>query len=126
MTWLILFLIHTAYAGFTAGGVAAGSWAALWQAAIGNVQAGSLFSILQSIGLFVRLRYFNLLGNITYIFYHVHTIIHIQDMCIQHCNNLDHLFIICNRLGLSKINLFLVLSVKQNNNSYIIIKIMVV
>jgi hypothetical protein len=37
-------------AGFTAGGVAAGSWAAGVHASIGNVAAGSLFAIAQSIG----------------------------------------------------------------------------
>ncbi|EJD43196.1 hypothetical protein AURDEDRAFT_185646 [Auricularia subglabra TFB-10046 SS5] len=36
--------------GFGAGGVAAGSLAALWQSTIGNVAAGSLFAILQSVG----------------------------------------------------------------------------
>jgi hypothetical protein len=36
--------------GFTAGGVAAGSWAAGVQASIGNVAAGSLFAAAQSIG----------------------------------------------------------------------------
>jgi hypothetical protein len=37
-------------AGFTAGGVAAGSWAAGVHASIGNVAAGSLFAMAQSIG----------------------------------------------------------------------------
>ena len=36
--------------GFGAKGVTAGSVAAAWQASIGNVQAGSLFSTLQSAG----------------------------------------------------------------------------
>ncbi|KAI5792592.1 hypothetical protein DFH27DRAFT_193058 [Peziza echinospora] len=36
-------------AGFTSGGVLAGSAAAAWQAAIGNVVAGSLFAFLQSV-----------------------------------------------------------------------------
>lgn len=39
-----------ASAGFGAGGVVAGSAAATWQASIGNVAAGSLFSALQSAG----------------------------------------------------------------------------
>lgn len=37
-------------AGFGAGGVAAGSFAASWQSAIGSVAAGSLFATLQSLG----------------------------------------------------------------------------
>ncbi|KAF2639370.1 hypothetical protein P280DRAFT_550795 [Massarina eburnea CBS 473.64] len=37
-------------AGFAAAGITAGSVAALWQSNIGNVAAGSLFAILQSIG----------------------------------------------------------------------------
>ncbi len=36
--------------GFGSGGVMAGSLASAWQASIGNVAAGSLFSILQSAG----------------------------------------------------------------------------
>lgn len=36
--------------GFTTGGVAAKSYAALWMSSIGNVAAGSTFSALQSIG----------------------------------------------------------------------------
>merc|ERR1711962_1598414 len=36
--------------GFKAAGVAAGTMAAGWQASIGNVAAGSLFSSLQSVG----------------------------------------------------------------------------
>ncbi|KAL7638103.1 UNVERIFIED_CONTAM: hypothetical protein RMT77_011728 [Armadillidium vulgare] len=36
--------------GFTAGGVAASSMAAAWQASIGNVVAHSLFAVLQSVG----------------------------------------------------------------------------
>ena len=36
--------------GFTPSGVAAGSLAAAWQASIGNVPAGSIFAMLQSIG----------------------------------------------------------------------------
>lgn len=38
------------FAGFGAGGVAAGSMAASWQSAIGSVAAGSLFATLQSLG----------------------------------------------------------------------------
>ena len=38
------------FIGFAAGGVAAGSYAAAWQSVIGNVAAGSLFAILQSLG----------------------------------------------------------------------------
>ena len=38
-------------AGFTAEGVAAGSWAASWQASIGNVEAGTFFAFLQSAGI---------------------------------------------------------------------------
>ncbi|KAG8841167.1 hypothetical protein FRB91_005279 [Serendipita sp. 411] len=37
-------------AGFTGNGIAAGSIAALWQSAIGNVAAGSVFAGLQSMG----------------------------------------------------------------------------
>merc|ERR1712018_702002 len=37
-------------AGFSAGGVVAGSMAAAWQASIGNVAAGSLFAMCQSVG----------------------------------------------------------------------------
>lgn len=37
-------------AGFTGAGVAAGSAAAVWHSTIGNVVAGSAFSILQSAG----------------------------------------------------------------------------
>ncbi|KAF8419077.1 hypothetical protein EV426DRAFT_712579 [Tirmania nivea] len=36
--------------GFTSAGVAAGSSAALWQAGIGNVAAGTIFSGLQAVG----------------------------------------------------------------------------
>jgi hypothetical protein len=36
--------------GFTSSGVAAGSWAALWQSSIGNVVTGSAFATLQSYG----------------------------------------------------------------------------
>lgn len=36
--------------GFTCGGIAGGSAAAAWQSSIGNVMAGSCFSILQSCG----------------------------------------------------------------------------
>lgn len=36
--------------GFGAGGIIAGSLAATWQGTIGNVAAGSLFAILQSMG----------------------------------------------------------------------------
>ncbi|KAH7098496.1 hypothetical protein BKA62DRAFT_367561 [Auriculariales sp. MPI-PUGE-AT-0066] len=36
--------------GFTTGGIAAGSTAAGWQSAIGNVAGGSLFAVLQSAG----------------------------------------------------------------------------
>jgi hypothetical protein len=36
--------------GFTSSGVAAGSWAALWQSSIGSVAAGSTFATLQSYG----------------------------------------------------------------------------
>jgi len=39
-----------ALVGFKASGVAAGSLAAGWQASIGNVVAGSVFSGLQSVG----------------------------------------------------------------------------
>lgn len=35
--------------GFTTGGIVAGSIAAAWQSGIGNVVAGSLFSVLQSL-----------------------------------------------------------------------------
>ncbi|KZV64832.1 hypothetical protein PENSPDRAFT_738083 [Peniophora sp. CONT] len=38
-------------AGFTAKGVAAGSFAALWQSIIGNVVRGSVFALLQSLGM---------------------------------------------------------------------------
>ena len=38
------------FIGFTAGGVAASSTAAAWQASIGNVAAGSLFAAFQSAG----------------------------------------------------------------------------
>ncbi|XP_031637074.1 uncharacterized protein LOC116349670 [Contarinia nasturtii] len=38
------------FLGFTAGGVAAGSFAASWQSVIGSVAAGSLFATLQSLG----------------------------------------------------------------------------
>lgn len=34
--------------GFTATGVAAGSFAAAWQSSVGNVAAGSLFAWMQS------------------------------------------------------------------------------
>jgi len=37
-------------AGFTGAGVTAGSWAAAWQSALGDVAAGSVFSFLQSAG----------------------------------------------------------------------------
>jgi hypothetical protein len=37
-------------AGFGAGGVAAGSFVAVWQSSIGSVGAGSLFATLQSLG----------------------------------------------------------------------------
>ncbi|RPA80066.1 hypothetical protein BJ508DRAFT_195281, partial [Ascobolus immersus RN42] len=37
-------------AGFTTGGVKAGSLAALVHSAIGNVASGSLFALLQSVG----------------------------------------------------------------------------
>jgi hypothetical protein len=36
--------------GFTSSGIAAGSWAALWQSSIGNVVAGSTFATLQAYG----------------------------------------------------------------------------
>jgi Interferon-induced 6-16 family len=39
-----------AIAGFSAGGVVAGSAAAAWQATVGNVVAGSLFAWLQAAG----------------------------------------------------------------------------
>ncbi|CAG7851739.1 SubName: Full=Uncharacterized protein {ECO:0000313/EMBL:CCA71663.1} [Serendipita indica DSM 11827] len=39
-----------AFAGFTVTGVASGSMAALWQSAIGNVAANSLFATCQSLG----------------------------------------------------------------------------
>jgi len=38
------------WVGFTSSGVAASSWAALWQSSIGNVCAGSTFAALQSYG----------------------------------------------------------------------------
>ncbi len=38
------------WVGFTSSGVAASSWAALWQSSIGNVCAGSMFAALQSYG----------------------------------------------------------------------------
>ena len=37
--------------GFTTEGVASGSWAASWQASIGNVEAETLFAFLQSAGI---------------------------------------------------------------------------
>ncbi|RYP27150.1 hypothetical protein DL768_011302 [Monosporascus sp. mg162] len=36
--------------GFTPTGVVAGSWAAAWHSSLGNVEAGSIFSFLQSLG----------------------------------------------------------------------------
>ncbi|KAJ7724373.1 hypothetical protein B0H16DRAFT_324327 [Mycena metata] len=48
---LVLIINPVALMGFGALGPIAGSAAALWQAAIGNVAAGSLFAVLQSIGM---------------------------------------------------------------------------
>ena len=45
LTWCGLPLI-----GFGAAGVIAGTFAAMWHASIGNVAAGGVFAILQSIG----------------------------------------------------------------------------
>jgi len=48
---LVLIINPVALAGFGALGPIAGSIAAGWQAAIGNVAAGSLFAFLQSVGM---------------------------------------------------------------------------
>lgn len=49
-TGFVLGLAALPMLGFTASGVMAGSLAAAWQSSIGNVTAGSMFAILQSLG----------------------------------------------------------------------------
>ena len=48
---LIAVFLSLGFLGFGAVGVTEGSVAAAWQASIGNVAAGSIFSILTSIGM---------------------------------------------------------------------------
>jgi hypothetical protein len=51
----VLFLPNLlAAAGFTAAGPSAGSFAAGWMSSIGNVQAGSTYSAVQSIAMRTR------------------------------------------------------------------------
>ncbi|RDB27540.1 hypothetical protein Hypma_003816 [Hypsizygus marmoreus] len=48
---MALMVKSLALIGFSAGGPIAGSIAAAWQASIGNVVAGSVFALLQSIAM---------------------------------------------------------------------------
>lgn len=55
MWWAATWALKQAlfWGGFSALGPVAGSWAAAWQASLGNVVAGSIFAILQRLAMFL-------------------------------------------------------------------------
>ena len=47
--WIVKLLLF--WGGFSALGPVAGSWAAIWQAKLGNVAVGSIFAVLQRLAM---------------------------------------------------------------------------